>query len=124
MLKNEINAILNIHNDEDGIINVITESLVRYYSVNGFNHEQFQDKYLNYLKRIFAGHQFSFLDKEKLLSYKDQILSTVMTIVRDDLLEKVEPEELYLSYQWQPESLKTVLVELFDNRLILDVGYH
>lgn len=121
MINREINAILNIHNDEDGIISVITESLIRYYSVNGFNHDQFQDNYLNYLRRIFAGHQFYFLDKEKLLSYKDQIFSTVMAIVRDDLLEKVEPEELYQSCQWQPEALEAILAELFDNRQILSI---
>lgn len=121
MLKNEINAILNIHNDEDGIISVITESLIRYYSVNGFNHEQFQDNYLNYLKRIFAGHQFSFLDKEKLLSYKDQVFSTIMEVVRDDLLKKLEREELYQSSQWQPKALEKVLAELFDNRLLLSI---
>lgn len=121
MLKNEISAILNIHNDGDGIISVITESLVRYYSVNGFNHDQFQDNYLNYLKRIFAGRQFYFLDKEKLLSYKEQVFSTVMAIVRGDLLEKLEPDELYQSSQWQPEALETVLTELFGNRLILSI---
>lgn len=35
MLKNEINEILNIHTDEDSIANIITKSLIRYYSVNG-----------------------------------------------------------------------------------------
>lgn len=124
MINREINAILNIHNDEDGIISVITESLVRYYSVNGFNHDQFQDNYLNYLRRIFAGHQFSFLDKEKLLSYKDHIFSTVIAIVRDELLDKVEPVELYQSCQWQPEAVETVLAELFDNRLLLSIISH
>lgn len=47
MLKNEITAILNIHNDEDGIANIITKSLICYYSVNGISHDQFQDNYLN-----------------------------------------------------------------------------
>lgn len=60
MLKNETNIILNIHNDEDGIVSVIEKSLIRYYSVNGFHHNQFQDNYLNYLKRIFSGYPFPF----------------------------------------------------------------
>ncbi|WP_437616240.1 hypothetical protein [Erwinia sp. V71] len=121
MLNKEINAILNIHNDEDGIASVITESLIRYYSVNGISHDQFQNNYLNYLRMIFSGRQFHFLDKEKLLSYKDQILSTVLPIVRDDLMEKVQPEELFQSSQWQPEPLPALLVELFDNRQILSI---
>ncbi|HCN01188.1 hypothetical protein PANTOEA_06875 [Pantoea dispersa] len=121
MLKNEINEILNIHTDEDGIANVITKSLIRYYSVNGFHHDQFQNNYLNYLRMIFSGHQFHFLDKEKLLSCKDQILSTVMVAVREDLTGKTGTEELYLSSMWQPEALEAVLVELFDNRQILSI---
>lgn len=56
MLKNEINEILNIHTDEDGIANVITKSLIRYYLVNGISHDQFQNNYLNYLRMIFSGH--------------------------------------------------------------------
>ncbi|WP_437889983.1 hypothetical protein [Phytobacter sp. V91] len=121
MLKNEINAILNIHNDEDGIACLITESLIRYYSVNGISHDQFQDNYLNYLRMIFSGRRFRFLDKEKLLSCKDQILSTVMVAVREDLIGKTGTEELYLSSKWQPEALEAVLVELFDNRQILSI---
>ncbi|VAN83988.1 hypothetical protein [Klebsiella variicola] len=121
MLKNETNIILNIHNDEDGIVSVIEKSLIRYYSVNGFHHNQFQDNYLNYLKRIFSGYPFPFLDKEKLLSCKDQIFSTVMAIVREDLLKKVEPDEIYLACQWQPKALEKVLAELFDNRLLLSI---
>lgn len=121
MLKNEINAILNIHNDEDGIACLITESLIRYYSVNGISHDLFQDNYLNYLKRVFFGCRFRFLDKEKLLSCKDQILSTVMVAVREDLIGKTGTEELYLSSKWQPEALEAVLVELFDNRQILSI---
>ncbi|UGA50154.1 MULTISPECIES: hypothetical protein [Dickeya] len=124
MLKNEINEILNIHNDEYGIANVITESLIRYYSVNGISHNQFQDNYLNYLKRIFFGRRFHFLDKEKILSFKDQILSAVLPIVRDDLMEKVQSEELFQSSQWQPETLEKVLIELFDNRRILNIVTH
>lgn len=121
MLRNEVDTILNEYNDEDGIDNVIIETLVRYYSVNGFHHDQFQDNYLKYLKRILSKHQFFFLDKEKLLSYKDQVFSTVMAIVRGDLLEKIEPDELYQSSQWQPEALETILTELFGNRLILSI---
>ncbi|QLH62878.1 hypothetical protein [Serratia symbiotica] len=124
MLKNETNIILNIHNDEDGIVSVIEKSLIRYYSVNGFHHDQFEDNYLNYLRMLFTGHQFYFLDKEKLLSYKDQIFSTVMSIVRDDLLENVEPVELYQSCQWQPEAVEMVLAELFNNRLLLSIISH
>ncbi|MBK1596621.1 hypothetical protein H8S41_00720 [Klebsiella pneumoniae] len=121
MLKNEINEILNIHTDEDGIANVITKSLIRYYSVNGISHDQFQNNYLNYLRMIFSGRRFHFLDKEKLLSCKDQILSTVMVAVREDLIGKAGTEELYLSSMWQPEALEEVLVELFDNRQILSI---
>lgn len=124
MLKKETNTILNIHSDGDGIINVITESLVRYYSFNGFNHGQFKDNYLNYLKSIFFGHQFHFLDKEILLSYKDQVFSAVMAIVEVDLLNRVEPDELYQSCQWQPEALEVVLTKLFDNRKILNIISH
>lgn len=124
MLNKEINAILNIHNDEDGIANVITKSLIRYYSVNGISHDQFQDNYLNYLRMIFSGRRFHFLDKEKLLSCKDQILSTVMVAVREDLIGKTGTEELYLSSMWQPEALEAVLVELFDNRHILTIISH
>lgn len=94
------------------------ESLVRYYSVNGYVYDQFPDNYLNYLRVIFSGRRFLFLDKEKLLSCKNQILSTVLPTVRDDLMEQVQPEELYQSIQWQPEVLEAVLVELFDNRQI------
>lgn len=121
MLNKETAAILNEYNDVDGITNVITESLIRYYSVNGISHDQFQDDYQDYLRMIFSGRRFRFLDKEKLLSCKDQILSTVMRTVRDDLMEKVQPEELYQSSMWQPEALETVLAELFDNRLILSI---
>lgn len=121
MLKNEINEILNIHTDEDGIANVITKSLIRYHSVNGISHDQFQNNYLNYLRMIFSGRQFHFLDKEKLLSCKDQILSTVMVAVREDLTGKTGTEELYLSSMLQPAALEAVLVELFDNRQILSI---
>ncbi|SFN62113.1 hypothetical protein SAMN05216516_11219 [Izhakiella capsodis] len=121
MLKNEITAILNIHNDEDGIANIITKSLIRYYSVNGISHDQFQDNYLNYLRMIFSGRRFHFLDKETLLSCKDQILSAVMAAVCEDLTDAVGSDEGYLSLKWQPEALKAVLVELFDNRQILSI---
>ncbi|TWD45343.1 hypothetical protein [Pantoea sp. SJZ147] len=121
MLKNEINEILNIHTDEDGIANVITKSLIRYHSVNGISHDQFQNNYLNYLRMIFSGRQFHFLDKEKLLSCKDQILSTVMVAVREDLTGKTGTEELYLSSMLQPAALEAVLVELFDNWQILSI---
>lgn len=121
MLKNEINEILNIHTDEDGIANVITKSLIRYYSVNGYHYDQFQDNYLNYLRMIFSGRRFHFLDKEKLLSCKDQILSTVMVAVREDLTGKTGTEEFYLSSMWQPAVLEAVLVELFDNRQLLTI---
>lgn len=94
MLKNEINEKLNIHTDEDSIANVITKSLIRYYSVNGYHYDQFQDNYLNYLRMIFSGRRFHFLDKEKLLSCKDQSLSTVMVAVREDLTGKTGTEEL------------------------------
>ncbi|PQK74272.1 hypothetical protein CG428_12665 [Pantoea ananatis] len=121
MLKNEINEILNIHNDEYSIVNVITKSLIRYYSVNGISHDQFQDIYLNYLRMIFSGRRFHFLDKEKLLSCKDQILSTVMVAVREDLTGKTGTEELYLSSMWQPEALEAVMAELFDNKQLLAI---
>lgn len=121
MLKNEITAILNIHNDEDGIANIITKSLIRYYSVNGISHDQFQDNYLNFLRMIFSGRRFHFLDKETLLSCKDQILSAVMAAVCEDLTDAVGSDEVYLSLKWQPEALEAVLVELFDNRQILSI---
>ncbi|MCU7365873.1 hypothetical protein N5E15_04510 [Pantoea stewartii] len=121
MLKNEINEILNIHTDEDSIANVITKSLIRYYSVNGYHYDQFQDNYLNYLRMIFSGRRFHFLDKEKLLSCKDQILSTVMVAVREDLTGKTGTEELYLSSMWQPEALEAVMAELFDNKQLLAI---
>jgi hypothetical protein len=47
-----------------------------------------------------------------------------MLAVREDLTSKTGTEELYLSSMWQPEALEAVLAELFDNRLILDVGNH
>ncbi|MGX9240906.1 hypothetical protein ACWXVW_22795 [Pantoea dispersa] len=121
MLKNEITAIVNIHNDEDGIANIITKSLIRYYSVNGISHDQFQDNYLNYLRMIFSGRRFHFSDKETLLSCKDQILSAVMAAVCEDLTDAVGSDEVYLSLKWQPEALEAVLVELFDNRQILSI---
>lgn len=121
MLNKEITAVLNEYNDVDGITNVITKSLIRYYSVNGISHDQFQDNYLNYLRIIFFGRRFLFLDKEKLLSCKDQILSTVMVAVREDLTGKTGTEELYLSSIWQPVALEAVLVELFDNRQLLTI---
>lgn len=121
MLKNEINEILNIHTDEDGIANVITKSLICYYSANGYHYDQFHDNYLNYLRMIFSGRRFHFLDKEKLLTCKDQILSTVMVVVREDLIGKTGTEELYLSSMWQPAVLEAVLVELFDNRQLLTI---
>ncbi|OJH81912.1 hypothetical protein [Serratia marcescens] len=121
MLKNEINEILNIHTDEDSIANVITKSLIRYYSVNGISHDHFQDNYLNYLRMIFSGRRFHFLDKEKLLSCKDQILRTVMVAVREDLTGKTGTEELYLSSMWQPEALEAVMAELFDNKQLLAI---
>lgn len=121
MLKNEITAILNIHNDEDGIANIITKSLIRYYSVNGISHDQFQDNYLNYLRMIFSGRRFHFLHKETLLSCKDQILSAVMAAVCEDLTDAVGSDGVYLSLKWQPEALEAVLVELFDNRQILSI---
>ena len=94
MLKNEINKILNIHNDEYDIANVITKSLIRYYSVNGISHDQFHDNYLNYLRMIFSGRRFHFLDNEKFLSCKDQIHNTIMVAVREDLIGKTGTEEL------------------------------
>lgn len=115
MLKNEINKILNIHNDEYDIANVITKSLIRYYSVNGISHDQFHDNYLNYLRMIFSGRRFHFLDKEKLLSCKDQIHNTIMVAVREDLIGKTGTEELCLSSMWQPEVLEAFMAELFDN---------
>lgn len=124
MLNKEITAILNKYNDVDGIASLLTKSLIHFYSVNIFNGENFKDDYLNYLRMIFSGRKFHFLDTEKLLSCKDQILSTVMPIIRDDLLEKVEPEELYLSCQWQPEALEAILAELFDNKQILAIISH
>ncbi|WP_337063629.1 hypothetical protein [Raoultella ornithinolytica] len=121
MLRNEVDTILNSYNNEDGIAKVITKSLIRYYSVNGISHDQFQDNCLNYLRIIFSGRRFLFLDKEKLLSCKDQILSTVMVAVREDLTGKTGTEELYLSSMWQPAALEAVLVELFNNRQILSI---
>ncbi|WP_145055427.1 hypothetical protein [Mixta calida] len=121
MLNKEMTDILNEYNDVDGITNIITKSLIRYYSVNGFNHDQFQDNYLNYLKIIFSGRRFHFLDKEKLLSYRDQIFTTVMVAVREDLTGKTGTEELHLSSMWQPEALDAVLTALFDNRQVLSV---
>ncbi|WP_210530544.1 hypothetical protein [Pantoea ananatis] len=112
MLKNEINEILNIHTDEDSIANVITKSLIRYYSVNGYHYDQFQDNYLNYLRMIFSGRRFHFLDKEKLLSCKDQIFSAVMTTVRKDLTDVLGSDEVYQSCQWQPKALEMILAEL------------
>lgn len=116
MPNKEITAIINEYNDVNGIVYLITQSLILYYHVNGFNSENFKDDYLNYLRRIFSDRRFHFLNTEKLLSCKDQIFSTVTERVRDDLLEKLEPEELYQSCQWQPEALEAVLTELFDNR--------
>ncbi|QTF07370.1 hypothetical protein HC231_05070 [Brenneria izadpanahii] len=121
MLNKEITTILNQYNNEDGIACLIAASLIRYYSVNSYHHDQFQDNYLNYLRMIFSGRRFHFLDKEKLLSYKDQILSTVMVAVREDLTCKTGTEEFHLSSMWQPEALEAVLAELFDNRQILSI---
>lgn len=121
MLNKETTTILYQYNNEDGIAHVITESLIRYYSVNGFYGEDVEISYLNYLKTIFADRQFHFLDTENLLSYRDQIFTTVMDEVQEDLMEKIGPEELYLSCQWQPGALKAVMVELFDNRQILSI---
>lgn len=112
MLKNEISAILNIHNDEDGIANIITKSLIHYYSVNGLNHDHFKENYLNYLNRVFFGRRFHFLDIEKLLSCKDQIFSAVMTTVRKDLTDVLGSDEVYQSCQWQPKALEMILAQL------------
>lgn len=121
MLNKETATILDRYNNEDGIAHVITESLIRYYSINDFYGKDVEISYLNYLKMIFADRQFHFLDTEKLLSYRDQVFTTVMEVVREDLTSKTGTEELYLSSMWQPEVLETILVELFDNRQILSI---
>ncbi|MGR7334769.1 hypothetical protein ACU6ZE_00460 [Klebsiella aerogenes] len=121
MLNKEVASILDQYNNEDGIACLIAASLIRYYSVNGISHDQFQDDYQNYLRMIFSGRRFRFLDKEKLLSCKDQILSTVMAAVCEDLTDAAGSDEVYLSLKWQPEALEAVLVELFDNRQILSI---
>lgn len=54
MLNKEITTILDQYNNEDGIAHVITASLIRYYSVNGFYGKDVEISYLNYLKTIFA----------------------------------------------------------------------
>lgn len=105
MLNKEITAILNKYNDVDDIANLITKSLIRYYSVNGFNSENFKDDYLNYLRMILSGHKFHFLDTEKLLSCKDQIFSTVVAVVREDLTETFGSAELNLFCEWQANAL-------------------
>lgn len=121
MLNKETATILDRYNNEDGIAHVITESLIRYYSVNGFYGENVEISYLYYLKTIFVDRQFHFLDTENLLSYRDQVFTTVMEVVREDLTSKTGTEELYLSSMWQPAALEAVLVELFDNRQILSI---
>lgn len=55
MINKEITAILNEYNDVDGMANVITESLIRYYSLNGYYHDELPDNYLNYLRIILSG---------------------------------------------------------------------
>lgn len=70
---------------------------------------------------IFSSRRFHFLDKEKLLSCKDQILSAVMAAVHEDINDAIESDDVYLSCKWQPGALETVLVELFDNRQILSI---
>ncbi|HEF4887326.1 TPA: hypothetical protein SAQ42_001536 [Klebsiella oxytoca] len=121
MLNKETATILDQYNNEDGIAHVITASLIRYYSVNGFYGKDVEISYLNYLKTIFADRQFHFLDTENLLSYRDQVFTTVMEVVREDLISKTGTEELYLSSMWQPAALEAILVELFDNRQILSI---
>ncbi|KNA28147.1 hypothetical protein QMA77_21105 [Pantoea ananatis] len=121
MLNKEITAILNKYNDVDGIANIITKSLIHYYSVNGLNRDHFKENYLNYLNRVFFGRRFHFLDIEKLLSCKDQIFSAVMTTVCKDLTDVLGSDEVYQSCQWQPKALEKVLAELFDNRLLLSI---
>ena len=119
MLKNEIDILLNAYNNEDDISKVITESLVRYYSVNGLNDENFTDNYLNYLRTLFTGRQFLFLDKKKLFSQKDKILSNVLATIYDDIRDKIQPEDPLHSVQWQPEALEAILTLLFDNGQLL-----
>ncbi|MEQ5053752.1 hypothetical protein ABN154_18380 [Klebsiella michiganensis] len=121
MLNKETTTILYQYNNEDGIAHVITKSLIRYYSVNGFYGENVELSYLNYLKTIFADREFHFLDTEKLLSYRDQIFTTVMEVVQEDLAGKTGAEEFYQSSQWQPEALESILTVLFDNKLILTI---
>ena len=119
MLKNEIDTILNAYNNEDGITKVITESLIRYYSVNGINDEKFTDNYFNYLRNIFSGRQFNFLNKEALFSNKDQILANVLEKIHDDISDKIQPEDPLHSVQWQPEALEAILTLLLDNGQLL-----
>lgn len=124
MLNKEVASILDQYNNEDGITHVITESLIRYYSVNGFYGEDVEISYLNYLKTIFVDRQFHFLDTEKLLSYRDQIFTTVMIAVHDNFTDVTQREELYLSWQWRPEVLRAILTVLFDNRQLLTIINH
>lgn len=119
MLKNEIDTILNAYNNEDGITKVITESLIRYYSINDLNDEKLTDHYLNYLRTLFLGRQFHFLNKEAFFSQKDQILANVLAIIYDDISNKIQPEDPLYSVQWQPEALEAILTLLFDNGKLL-----
>ncbi|WP_411165302.1 hypothetical protein [Klebsiella oxytoca] len=121
MLNKETTIILDQYNNEDGVAHVITESLIRYYSVNGFYGENVEISYLHYLQKIFIDREFHFLDTEKLLSYRDQILTTVIEVAREDLTGKTGAEEFYQSSQWQPEALESILTVLFDNRQILSI---
>jgi len=119
MLKNEIDTILNTYNNEDGITKVITESFIRYYSVNGLNDEKLTDNYFNYLRTIVSGRQFHFLNKEALFSQKNQILANILAKIHDDIRDKIQPEDPRHSVQWQPEALEAILTLLFDNGQLL-----
>jgi Zn-dependent alcohol dehydrogenase len=52
---------------------------------------------------------------------RDQIFTTVMEVVREDLAGKTGAEEFYQSSQWQPGALEAVMAELFDNKQLLAI---
>ena len=114
MLTEKVSSILNENNDEEGIALVIIKSLLTYYSVHTFTDNTFQDNYPDYLHMIFRKWNFRFIDKDKLLSYKDSIESTVSNTIYNDLSQYIHPDEILMAYGWEETELSKMMTYLFD----------
>jgi len=121
MLTEEVSSILNEHNDEEGIASVIIKSLLTYYSVNTFTDNDFKGNYPGYLHMIFRKWHFTFINEDRLLSYRDDIERTVLHVIYNDISQSVHADEVVMAYGCENTELSKMLTYLFDEKALLPI---